>query len=293
MEVHGRGTVWLYLAPTLGLLGAVAGWPLARTAYLAFTDADLADPGRARWIGLENFVFLAEDPDWWLAFANSLLFTGVSVSAELVLGLAFALVLDASFRGRGLLRAAVLLPRAIPTVVSAQLWGWMFNDLYGVVNAALTGIGLLHAPVAWLADPPTALGAVIVADVWKTTPFVALLLLAGLQTIPREVYEAARVDGVGPWGRLAFIVLPLLRPALLLALVFRTLDALRMFDLIYVMTGNSRQTATMAVYARQQLVDFQETGYGSAVSLAVFAIVAAVTVAYVMLLRARFAGGER
>ncbi len=275
----------LLLLPALGLLGAAAGWPLLRTALLGFSDAHLARPGEAAWIGLENYGFLVTDPDWWRAVANTFVFASVSVSVQLLLGLAIALVLAAEFRGRGLVRAAVLIPWAIPTVVSAQMWKWMYNDMYGVINAVLTGAGLLSEPVAWLADPFTAMAAIILADTWKATPFVTLLLLAGLQTIPGQLHEAARMDGAGAARRLLHITLPLLRPALLVALVFRTLDALRVFDLIYVMTGSSRGTATMAVYARQQLIDFQETGYGAAASIFIFATIALVSFAYVTLLR--------
>jgi trehalose/maltose transport system permease protein len=290
MERARRRMAWLFLLPTLVLLAAVAGWPLLRTGWLAFTDAHLARPGETQWVGLENYGWLLTDPDWWRAVANTLVFTVISVSAQLLLGLGIALVLAAQFRGRGLLRAAVLIPWAIPTVVSAQMWAWMYNDVYGVFNALLVGLGVLSEPVPWLAEPVTAMAAVIFTDTWKATPFMALLLLAGLQTIPGEVYEAAQVDGAGRWRRLVFVTLPLLRPAMLVALVFRTLDALRVFDLIYVMTSNSRDTATMAVYARQQLIDFQETGYGATVSMLIFVIIALVTAGYMALMRVDLAG---
>ena len=157
--------------------------------------------------------------------------------------------------------------------------------MHGIINALLMRLGLLSQPIAWLADPLSAMAAIIITDTWKAMPFMALLLLAGLQTVPREVYEAAQVDGMGRWGRFIYVTLPLLRPAMLVALVFRTLDALRVFDLIYVMSSNSRDTATMAVYARQQLIDFQETGYGSAVSVLIFAIISCAAFVYVWLLR--------
>jgi ABC-type sugar transport system permease subunit len=189
MERARRRMAWLFLLPTLVLLAAVAGWPLLRTGWLAFTDAHLARPGETQWVGLENYGWLLTDPDWWRAVANTLVFTVISVSAQLLLGLGIALVLAAQFRGRGLLRAAVLIPWAIPTVVSAQMWAWMYNDVYGVFNALLVGLGVLSEPVPWLAEPVTAMAAVIFTDTWKATPFMALLLLAGLQTIPGEVYE--------------------------------------------------------------------------------------------------------
>ncbi len=199
---------------------------------------------------------------------------------------------NARFPGRGLVRAAVLLPWAIPTVVSAQMWAWMYHDVYGVLNELLMRSGLLVEPMPWLAEPVSSMAAIILTDTWKATPFMALLLLAGLQTVPVEVHEAAQVDGMGRWGRFVHITLPLLRPAMLVALVFRTLDALRVFDLIYVMTSNSRDTASMAVYARQQLIDFQETGYGSAAFTLIFAIIACVSLGYVALLRTHLAEGK-
>jgi trehalose/maltose transport system permease protein len=285
-----RRAAWGFLAPALLLLAAVAGWPLLRTAGFAFTDAYLARLGEARWIGWENFRDLVVDPDWWRAVANTLVFTACSVSLQLALGLAFALVLHRAFPGRGLLRALVLVPWAIPTVVSARMWHWMAHDVYGVGNDLLLRLGWIGAPVAWLASDVSAMAVVIVADVWKATPFMALLLLAGLQSIPRELYEAARVDGVSRLAAFRHITWPLLQPAILVALVFRTLDALRVFDLVYVLTSNSPSTATMSVYARQQMIDFQEVGYGSAVSLCIFLVIALVTAAYLTTMRATFAG---
>lgn len=281
-----RAARWLLL-PALALLALVAGWPLLRTIALAFTDATLAQPGPAAWVGLENFAYLASDRTWWRAVGNTLAFAAVSVALELALGLAVALVLRRVFPGSGLLRAVVLLPWAIPNVVSARMWAWMAHDVYGVLNDALLRLGVLAEPVAWLADPLTALGMVVVADVWKTTPFVALLLLAGLQAIPGELYEAARVDGAGPLRCFRHVTLPLLRPAIAVALVFRLLDALRVFDVVYVMLGTSRATTTVSVYARQQLIDFQDFGYGSAAAFAVFVLVALATVAVLTGLRVR------
>lgn len=271
---------WLFVAPMLIVLGAVAGWPLLRTIWFSFTDANLADLGSAEFVGLTNFFYLLTDPEWWRAVRNTLVFTVCSVAIETVLGLGIALALNAHFRGRGLLRAAVLIPWAIPTVVSAQMWSWMFNDVFGILNEVLRLLGIIDQPIAWTASPDTALAAVIMVDVWKTTPFMALLILAGLQMLPNEIYEAAKVDGVHPVRVFFKITLPLLKPALLVAVIFRALDALRIFDLIYVMTGNNQATMSMSVYARQQLVDFQDVGFGSAAATMLFAIIAIVTAVY-------------
>jgi trehalose/maltose transport system permease protein len=278
-----RRSAWLFLTPMLVVLALVAGWPLFRTIALSFTDANLADLDARTFIGFENYVFLIDDPDWWRAVWNTVVFTTLSVSIETILGLAIALTLNAQFRGRGLLRAAVLIPWAIPTVVSAQMWRWMFNDVYGVVNEVMLTVGLISEPWAWLADPALSMAAVVAVDVWKTTPFMALLILAGLQMLPQDCYENAKIDGVHPVVVFFRVTLPLLKPAILVAVIFRTLDALRIFDLIYVMQGNKQETMSMSIYARQQLVDFQDVGYGSAAATLLFMIIAFFTVIYLYL----------
>ncbi len=277
---------WWMLAPMLIVLLLVAGWPLARTIWLGFTEAGLADVEAPRYIGLTNYLYLLQDPDWWRAVRNTAVFAGASVALETALGLIIALSLNAHFRGRGMLRAAILVPWAIPTVVSAQMWRWMFNDVFGVINHVLLSVHAIDTPIAWTASPDTALLSIILVDVWKTTPFMALLLLAGLQMLPQECFESAKVDGVHPLKVFFRITLPLLKPALTVAIIFRVLDALRVFDLVYVISGNNRDTMSMSVYTRQQLVDFQDVGYGSAAATLVFAIIALFTVIYLSASRA-------
>jgi trehalose/maltose transport system permease protein len=278
-------SAWLFLAPVLIVLALVAGWPLLKTIAYGFTDASLIAPASAKFIGFDNFSYLLFDSNWWAAVRNTVVFAVVSVSLETVLGLVIALALNAHFPGRGSLRAAILIPWAIPTVVSAQMWSWMFNDVFGVINHVLTALGLIAQPVAWLASPHTALLAIILVDVWKTTPFMALLLLAGLQMLPKECFESARVDGVHPLRVFFRVTLPLIKPALMVAVIFRLLDALRMFDLVYVMSGNSRDTMSMSVYARQQLIDFGDLGFGSAAATLIFAIIALFTIVYLTVAR--------
>ncbi|AIB14977.1 ABC transporter permease (plasmid) [Azospirillum argentinense] len=292
MERQRRRAAWLFLLPMLIVLAGVAGWPLFRTVFFSFTDATLATLDGFQGVGLDNYLWLLRDPVWWRAVRNTLVFTVVSVGIETALGLGIALILNAHLPGRGLLRAAVLIPWAIPTVVSAQMWGWMFHDLYGVVNAALMGLGVIAEPRAWTADPDLALPVVIAVDVWKSTPFMALLILAALQMLPRDLYEAARVDGVHPVKVFLRITLPLIRPALMVAVLFRTLDALRVFDLMYVLTGNSRSTMSMSVYARQYLIDFQDVGYGSAAATLLVLVLAVATVLAVTLGRVRVDAGR-
>jgi trehalose/maltose transport system permease protein len=278
------------LLPTLLVLAAVAGWPLVRTIYLSFTDYNInTDPGPT-FSGLSNYWLTTEDgvvigvladPGWWRAVANTVKLAGVSVSLELLLGVAFALVINSKIKGRGLLRTAILVPWAIPTVVSAQMWTWMYQDNLGILSAWGRSLGLLNVGQSFVANPATALWALTAVDVWKTTPFMALLILAGLQSIPEDLYEAARVDGAGRWTQFWRITLPLLRPALLVAVVFRTLDALRIFDMPYVIKGNATETLTMSAFARQQMVDNAQLGMGSAVSCLIFLIIMLFTVAYV------------
>ncbi|HET6436825.1 MAG TPA: sugar ABC transporter permease [Anaeromyxobacter sp.] len=288
-----RRSARIFVLPMLAVLAVVAGWPLLRTIFFSFTDANLGSLEGYKLIGLDNFQALAADGDWWNAVFNTVRFAITSVIIETVLGMIIALTLNAHIPGRGMLRAAVLIPWAIPTVVSAQMWNWMYNDLYGVLNHIFLGLGLIHQPLAWTANPHLALTAVVLVDVWKTTPFMTLLILAALQLVPLEIYEAARIDGISPLKVFWRVTLPLIRPALMVAIIFRTLDALRIFDLPFILTGNSKATASMAVYARQQLIDFQDVGYGSAASTFLFLVVAVFTVIYITAGRVRFGTGDR
>ena len=281
---------WLFLLPMLVVLALVAAWPLLRTIWLGFSDANLLRLDQSRWVGLDNFTGkygLVHDKLWWHAVKNTLWFTVLSVSIETVLGMVIALVLNRAFPGRGLVRAAVLIPWAIPTVVSAKMWSWMLNDQFGIINDMLLRLGIIDSPRAWTADPDLLMASVVLVDVWKTTPFMALLLLAALQMLPKECYEAAQIDGIGPVRVFFRITLPLIRPALMVAVIFRALDAIRIFDLIYVLTGTSESTMTMSVYVRQQLIEFQHVGYGSAASTMLFFIVALLTVLYVVVGRVK------
>ena len=296
----------LFLVPMLVALAIVAGWPLLRSIYFSFTDASLNNLDAAEWYGLGNYLRwtvlesgnirwrgLLADPDWWNAVWNTMRFAFVSVAFEAVLGMIVALVLNAEFRGRSIVRAAILIPWAIPTIVSAKMWAWMLNDQFGILNDLGMRLGLLSQKVAWTAQADTAMTAVLVVDIWKTTPFMALLILAGLQMIPKDIYEAAEIDGVHPVKQFFRITLPLVRPALMVAIIFRLLDALRIFDLIYVLTPNSSATKTMSVLARENLFDFDKFAYGSAMSTLLFLIIALLTILYIWLGQVRFDGGDR
>jgi len=293
-----RRAALLFLAPMLLVLAFVAGWPLLRSIWFGFTNASLSDPGSAEWIGFGNYLEwlsygendgewtgLLVDAEWWRAVWNTLVFTFVTVSVETVLGLVVALVLNVRFPLRGLVRAAVLVPWAIPTVVSAKMWAWMLNDQFGIINDIGMKLGLLSAPVAWVASADTAMIAVMLVDIWKSTPFMALLILAGLQTIPEDIYEAARIDGVSPLRTFWRVTLPLAAPAILVAVIFRALDALRVFDIIYVLTPNSADTQTMSVFVQQNLFQFDQFAYGSAASTLLFLVIAFITLGYIRVAR--------
>ncbi len=233
-----------------------------------------------RFIGLLNFRFLLADGRFWSALRTTAYFTLVAVAVEIALGLLVALVLQ---EAGGAMRAAVILPWAIPTAVSARMWAWLFNADYGLLHRLAPGI-------QWLGSPSMALHAAILVDVWKTTPFVALILLAGLQTIPESVYEAARVDGAKKPRIFLNVTLPLLRPALLVAFLFRSLDAFRVFDAIYVLTegGPANATETLSIYAYKTLMRSGDFGYGSTLSVATFVCVFLIGLCFVRVL-----GSER
>ena len=298
-------SAWLFLAPMLIVLAAVAGWPLLRTIYFGFTNASLADLEARQWVGFANYLTVLQmpsgrviydgllvDPVWWRAVWNTVRFTVISVTCETILGMIVALVLNAEFRGRGFVRAAILIPWAIPTIVSAKIWHWMLNDQFGIINDALLRLGLISTKIAWTASADTAMFAVLIVDIWKTTPFMALLILAALQMLPHEIYEVAKLDGVSPWKVFWKVTLPLIRPALMVAVIFRGLDAFRIFDLIYVLTPNNVQTKSMSVFARENLFEFDKFAYGSAASTMLFVILALLTILFLRLGRVKLGGGH-
>lgn len=297
-----RAAFW-FLAPMLIALFVVAAWPLLRTIWFSLTDATLSNLYDAEWIGFKNYLQVRElssgkmvyrgtlvDPAWWNAVWNTVRFSIVSVAFETIFGLMVALVLNAEFRGRALVRAAILIPWAIPTIVSAKMWAWMLNDQFGIINDILLNMGLISERIAWTANVDTAMTAVLIVDIWKTTPFMALLILAGLQMVPRDIYEAARIDGVHPVKVFFKITLPLIKPALMVAIIFRMLDALRIFDLVYVLTPNSAATKTMSVISRENMIDFDKFAYGAAQSTLLFAIIAVFVSLYIWLGRVDLSG---
>lgn len=276
------------LVPSLAIVAIVAIYPLGLTVWQSFTNEQfLAGLQPVEFVGLDNYRYLIEDTVFRDSIVLTVKFTLITVTFELVLGMIIALVVNSGFRGRGVMRAVMLVPWAIPTVISAQMWKWMYNDIFGVINDGLIRLHLIDQGVAWISQPSTALASVCVVDIWKTTPFVALLLLAGLQVIPTELYEAANVDGVSKWHQFWRITFPLLMPAILVTLIFRTLDALRVFDVFYVFFGSRPDTQTMAIYAQNTIVTVGDVGYGAAVSVAIFLIIGLFVVIYTTFMRVR------
>lgn len=283
-----RRLAWWLIIPAVFVVFLVIGFPLVQVIVYSFMKIKLDGVTPPSFVGLDNFLFIFSDPDFWHSVWVTLIFTFFSVTIESVLGLVVALVANSEFKGRTFLRIAILIPWAIPTVVSSQIWRWMFNDIYGVVNIILANLHLIPHKLAWLATPATALPVIIAVDVWKTTPFMSLLLLAGLQLIPGDLYEAASIDGAGAVRKFFSLTLPLVTPTLLVALIFRTLDALRVFDIFYIMVGGQGNMATMAVYNQQQLIQFLDAGVGSATSLVILIFIMIFVVIYTRFSKASF-----
>ena len=277
---------WLLLVPALAVVAFVAIYPLGKTIYQSFTNQEfLAGITPTKWVGLDNYHQLIHDTIFRDTVVLTIKFTAITVSFEFVLGLIIALVVNSSFKGRGVMRAIMLVPWAIPTVVAAKMWQWMLDDTYGVINDLFVRTHLISHNQSWIVQHP--LVAVSAVDIWKTAPFVALLLLAGLQVIPQDLYEAAEVDGASVLQQFWKITLPLLKPAILVTLIFRTLDALRVFDVFYVFFGNRPDTQTMAIYAQSTIVGDGHVGYGAAISVAIFLIISLFVVIYTTLTRVR------
>lgn len=280
----GSAGTWLLVAPAIGVIALTALVPMAWTLWESLHLHDLRMPWLGRpFIGLANYVEALADQRLRASVVHTVAFTVVSVTLELALGLVLALTMSRAMRGRALVRVLVLLSWATPTVVSALLWRFMFDSQSGIVSAWLARLGVVDPALVWFAEPLAAWVPIVLADVWKMTPFVALLLLAGLESIDRTLYEAARIDGAAPWREFIEITLPLLRPALLVAVLFRALDAFRVFDLMYVLTGGGPGTATESVslYTFNALLQHLRFGYGSALSMLVFLVTFLLALAYI------------
>jgi len=277
----------LFLLPSFIFVTVFSLFPIFESFRLSFYRLILTLPWIGQKpIGWQNYIDLWDDPVAMESLFTTLIFVGVTIPLELLFGLGIALVLNDVFHGRGLLRAVVLIPWAIPTVVSSQMWRFIFNDRYGLINFIFFG-GDVSRYLAPLADPHLALIAIMAAEVWKTTPFAALILLAGLQGIPDDLYEAASIDGATAWQKFRHVTLPLIRPALLLALLFRTIDSLRVFDLVFVMTqgGPADTTNVLQFYGYKKTFAEGMIGYGSAIAVAVFLMSLTFSLAYLRFMK--------
>ena len=277
---------WLLLAPLLALMTFIIGWPLAKTVAVSFTDAKLLG-GDVHWLGLANFQRVLAAPAFYEVVWTTIRFVLISVGAEFLLGLLAALLLDQKFHGRGIVRALMILPWALPTVVNATMWRLIYNPDFGAFNALFTQLGLIDAYRSWLGEPGSALYAICLADVWKNFPLVALIALAALQSVPRELRAAAVIDGAGPWSRFRAVILPYLIGPLTVAVVLRIIEAFKVFDIIWVMTrgGPANSTKTISILVYQQAFSFQQAGLGGSIALIMVLISALLITGYVTILR--------
>jgi multiple sugar transport system permease protein len=269
---------WLWFAPGMILVLLVFVYPILRTLSLSLMHFDLGTDFEASFAGMDNFVRLLSDSRFVASLKVTALFTAISVAFEFLLGLLSALAVERIRRARRTTRTLLLIPWTLPTAIIAVLWMWIFNDQFGLINAFLLKIGIVDAPIAWLGKPHSALLAVILADVWKAFPFVFVVLLAGLQSIPREMYEAIEIDGGTAWHKFRYVVLPYLLPFIFLALIFRIVQAFAVFDLVYVLTGGGPggATETVSVYGYYTFMRYLDFGYGSALVVAIVIILALV-----------------
>ncbi|MBW4650360.1 MAG: sugar ABC transporter permease [Kastovskya adunca ATA6-11-RM4] len=283
-------TGWLLVLPAIIVLLLVFAYPIGRAFWLSFFTQNLGTQLETEFSGLSNYVRMVGDGRFWQTMWNTTVFTTASVLLELVLGVGIALVLNQSFRGRGLVRTITLIPWALPTALMGLAWAWIFNDQFGVVNDILRRLGIIEQGITWLGDPTLAMIAVVLADVWKTTPFIAILLLAGLQSISSDLYEAHSIDGASPWQSFWTITLPLLMPQIVIALLFRFAQAFGIFDLIQVMTGGGPggATETVSLYIYSTVMRYLDFGYGAALVVVTFLLlIAAVAIAAYFLSRSR------
>lgn len=267
-------TGWLLSLPALIILILVFAYPIGRAFWLSLFTENLGTQLEPIFTGLENYARMFGDGRFWNSLGNTAIFTFFSLLLELLFGIIIALVLDQQFRARGIVRTIGILPWALPTAVMGLAWEWIFNDQYGVVNDILRGLGVIESGITWLGDPGRAMFALILADVWKTTPFIAVILLAGLQAIPQDLYEARSIDGANPIQNFFQITLPLITPQMIIALLFRFAQAFGIFELVTVMTGGgpAGSTETVSLYIYDTVMRYLDFGYGAALIVITFLI---------------------
>ncbi|MDX2213733.1 MAG: sugar ABC transporter permease [Oculatellaceae cyanobacterium bins.114] len=290
IQARDQRTAWTLMTPALLLLLFVFAYPILRAFWLSLYAKNLGTQLQPVFAGLDNYGRMIGDGRFWQSFGTTAIFTSASVVLELLLGMGIALVLHQKFKGRSLVRTAALIPWALPTALIGLAWAWIFNDQFGIVNDILLRLGIINTGINWLGEPTLAMVAVIVADVWKTTPFISILLLAGLQSIPDDLYEAHAIDGANAWQSFWHITIPLLMPQILIAVLFRFAQAFGIFDLISVMTGGGPGGATevVSLYIYSMVMRYLDFGYGAALVVVTFLLlVLAVAIASFLLNRLR------
>ena len=273
-----QNTGWLMVIPAMLILGLVFIYPIARAFWLSLFTENLGTQLQPVFSGFANYARILGDGRFWQTLQNTTVFTVASVSLELLLGMGIALILNQSFRGRGIVRTIAIIPWALPTAVMGLAWAWIFNDQYGVVNDILQRLGLIDTGINWLGNPTLAMLALVIADVWKTTPFISIILLAGLQSIPQDLYEAHSLDGANAWQSFYQVTLPLLKPQILIALLFRFAQSFGIFDLVQVMTGGgpAGATETVSIYIYSTVMRYLDFGYGAALVVVTFLLLISV-----------------
>ncbi|MGB3508760.1 MAG: sugar ABC transporter permease [Microcoleaceae cyanobacterium] len=277
-------TGWLLITPAIFVLLFVFAYPIGRAFWLSLFTENLGTELEPVFSGLTNYGRMLSDGRFWQSLWNTTIFTAISIFLELILGMGIALVLDKSFRGRGFVRTVGLIPWSLPTAVMGLAWAWIFNDQFGIVNDLLLRLGLIQTNITWLGEPVRAMLAMIIADVWKTTPFISIILLAGLQSISSDLYEAHAIDGANPIQSFRQITIPLLMPQIVIALLFRFAQAFGIFDLVQVMTGGgpAGATETVSIYIYATVRRYLDFGYGASLVVVTFLllILAVVIAAY-------------
>ena len=285
-QISEEGFAFILIAPAALIIFGVVLYPILKTFSMSLYNIDLTRPLSRSFIGIQNYLDILSSAEFWRSMLRTLYFAAVSISAEFVFGTIVALLLNQKFYGRSFLRALIIVPWAIPTIVNGSLWRWIFNPQYGALNALLTQLGIIETYQSWLGYPFLALNMVIVADVWKMTPLVAIMILTGLQTIPTELYESAEVDGANMLRKFYHITLPMLRPVLLVVLILRTMETLKVFDIIYIMTGGGPANGTQVItyLAYREAFSYLNMSRGSTLAFLVALTIFALSVIYVKLL---------
>lgn len=290
MRLTDKTFAWITLIPMFLLMGMMVLFPLLRCLWLSFTGTELISSAGSGFIGLQNYIDALGDERFSNSLIKTIIFVGFSVTIEFFAGLCLALLLQQPFKGSGLVRACILIPWALPPAIMAMAWQWIYNDIYGILGDLLNKIGLVEGPIAWLGSPALAMAVIIFADVWKTTPFIALILLAGLQSIPQDLYEALSIDGAGAFRSFTTITLPLLRPYIVVAILFRIIQAFGVFDLVWVLTGGGPggSTQVVSLYIYDVVFRYLRLGYGMTLTLMVSLVLFVLTFFLVLLRRRSF-----